>query len=78
MRNEVIINGRLTGPRNVELDEPVADLKGEVHVILRPRGNGSPSDSETISQFLRGLPPGTRSREDIDKQLHDERSAWER
>ena len=75
MQREIIINGRLIGPRNVELDQPVANLSGEVEVTLRPRPNGAPGES--LSAFLQSLPPGTRTREDIDQQLNEEKDAWE-
>ncbi len=76
MQNAILVTGRLTGPRSVELDEPVTDVTGEVEVILRPR-TGTRISDQTVSQFLRGLPPGTRSREEMDEQLRKERACWE-
>jgi hypothetical protein len=76
MEKAILVTGRLTGPRSVELDEPVAGVTGEVEVILRPRVNGSTED-QGVSQFLRSLPPGTRSRQDMDQQLREERTGWE-
>ena len=29
-----------------------------------------------LSDYLRALPPGTRSKDDIDKQIRDERDSW--
>jgi len=77
MPNAIVINGRLVGPRNVELDEPVTDLTAEVEVIVRSRAQSAPSVNETIVQFLDRLPPGTRTRQEIDQQLDCERDAWE-
>ena len=76
MQNAIVISGRLTGPRSVELDEPVADLHAEVEVILRP-GHGPAVGGSSVGEFLRGLPLGKRSRQEIDQQLHQERAAWE-
>ncbi len=74
MRNAILIGGRLVGPRNVELNEPVADLNATVEVIVRPaHGEKAPA----LSNFLGNLPPGTRSREEIDQQIQSERTAWE-
>lgn len=77
MQNVVLIKGRLTGPRSVELDEPVTDMTGEVEVILRPY-QGADAKKQSVSAFLSSLPPGTRSREQIDQQLREERGEWER
>jgi hypothetical protein len=77
IEHSIIINGRLVGPRNVELDEPVDSLQGEVEVTLRPRGNGKAGAGEPVSDFLRRVPAGTRSREEIDRGIHQERDAWE-
>jgi hypothetical protein len=30
-----------------------------------------------LSEILRSFPPGTRSKEDIDRQLNEERDAWD-
>ena len=78
MQNAIVVKGRLIGPSEVRLDSPVADVSADVEVILRPaaaarRPAGS---SQPIADFLNGLPPGDRSREDIDKQVNDERNAW--
>lgn len=76
MQNAIVISGRLTGPKNVELDEPVADLQAKVEVILRPARAVSGREPG-LGEFLRGLPVGTRNREEIDRQVRQERTAWE-
>jgi hypothetical protein len=80
MDNAIVIKGRLTGPRNVELDEPVSQMTERVEVILHPiesEANGR-SNAGKVVEFLRSLPAGTRSRDDIDRQLRDERDNWDR
>ena len=50
-------------------------MSGEVEVILRlptQEGNG-----EGLAAFLRGLPAGTRTKDDIDRQLREERESWD-
>jgi len=70
-----IISGKLVGPRLVELDEPV-NASATVEVVVRERDDAvAPQGS--LLDFLQSLPPGTRSREDIDAQVEEERSAWE-
>ena len=74
MQNSVTVRGRLTGPTSVELDEPVANMAVEVEVVVRPAGAAEAKMS--VSEFLRQLPPGTRSKEDIDRQIREERDSW--
>ena len=76
MHNAIVISGRLMGPRTVQLDEPVTDLHARVEVIVRSDQIEQKSD-QTLADFLKGLPVGVRSREDIDEQLKIERSGWE-
>ncbi len=76
MQNALIINGRMTGPTSVELDEPVPGLTGQVEVTLRAKPITN-SNEETVFEFLRRLPPGTRSAEDVDRQMREERDSWE-
>lgn len=77
MQNAIVIRGRLVGPNNVELEEPVSDLTAEVEVIVRPRPSNELTDSSSnILDFLRQLPPGNRTREDIDAQIREEREGW--
>jgi hypothetical protein len=76
MQRSLIVKGRLVGPKSVELDEPVAGMTSEVEVLMRLATDGPEAAGETLSQFLSGLPAGTRSKEEIDKQIHDERDAW--
>ncbi len=76
MENGILVRGRLTGPRSIELDEPVANVTTEVEVILRPKRESAPED-QGLAAFLSALPPGNRTREDIDQQLRQERAGWE-
>jgi phage terminase large subunit-like protein len=76
MQSVHIIRGHLTGPRSVELDEAVADPQGEVQVIVPRSSNGASPLRESIHAFLKRLPAGTRTRQEIDQQLHEERDGW--
>lgn len=78
MQSAIVIRGRLVGPTNVELDEPVPDLAADVEVIVRPRQETEAArPSSNILDFLRQLPPGTRTREEIDAQIREEREGWD-
>jgi hypothetical protein len=76
MEEAILIRGRLVGPTNVELAEPVADLNAEVEVIIRTSSRYAENNAERAVAFLRSLPPGTRSKEDIDRQVREERESW--
>jgi hypothetical protein len=75
MHTAILVTGRLTGPKSVELDEALSTSSGPVEVIVRatqPRNH----ESESLSEFLRALPPGKRDRDDIDLQMLQERDSW--
>ncbi len=76
MQNAIVIGGRLVGPRNVQLDEPVTDLHARVEVIVRS-DQSQQLKEQNLAEFLRGLPAGMRGRKDIDEQLRSERADWE-
>jgi len=76
MDNALVIKGRLTGPRSVELEEPVTGAKAEVEVLIHPLTATPVANGETVAQFLRRLPPGKLTKQQIDKQVQDERGSW--
>ncbi len=71
-----VVKGRLTGPRTVELSEAVSEATEEVEVLIRPVAVTAQQPTLSVSEFLKRLPPGTRSREDIDQQIREERDSW--
>jgi len=74
MQDGVRVRGRLAG-RRIELDEDVEDLEGEVEVVVRPLPSADAS-SPRFLDVVGDLPPGSRSKEDIDQQLHAARAEW--
>lgn len=70
-----ILRGRFSDPRHIELDEPAPAIEGEVEVIVRAVGAGR-SDAVDVFELIASLPPGTRSKADIDHQLAEERDSW--
>jgi hypothetical protein len=75
MERAVVIRGRLHG-RNIELDEAVEDLEGEVEVSVRAITR--PGTGTRLLEIIAAVPAGSRSKEDIDRQLDEERSGWDR
>ena len=73
MERRVVVRGRLHG-RNIELDEPVDDLNGEVEVVVRPVPI-CPAKPDVLDVIAR-LPPGTHSKAELDRRVQNERDSW--
>lgn len=48
----------------------------EVDVLVTPVARPAGKVEGKLSDYLRALPPGTRSKEDIDQQMREERDSW--
>jgi len=75
MRRGVIVRGRLSTPRHIELAEPVRDIGGEVEVevSIRPVSEIKGTD---VFALIASLPPGSRTKAEIDRQIEEERASW--
>jgi len=78
MQRAIIIRGHLKDSRNIVLDEPVDELRGDVEVTLRPVANTDQPRRKDILEVLASLHGGTRTKADIDAQIAEERSWGER
>jgi len=77
MVRAVVVKGHLVDSRRVELEEPVDVETREVEIIVRVAEPASGAkDSDGVAAFLRSLPPGTRSKAEIDQQIREERGSW--
>ena len=76
MERAIIVRGRFSGPRRIDLDEPVEGVAGEVEVFVRAVQPEPSPGQRDILDVLRSLPPGTRTKEDIDRQIAEERDSW--
>jgi len=70
------VRGRLHG-RRIDLEEPVDELDGEVEVTVRPVAVMHPTVADMLATVAT-FPPGTRTKEDIDRQIAEERASWDR
>jgi hypothetical protein len=77
MHSPIIVKGHLTGRRNVELEEPVTNVMAEVEVIVRAADGASDEQTQSVFQFLRGLPPGTQTREELDRRIQEDCKSWD-
>jgi hypothetical protein len=83
LQRAIIVKGRVTDSRHIELDEPVEDLAGEVEVIVRPVEAPIDQNSTDVEGLLRieeewrtKHPERLRSKEEIDRYLAQERASW--
>jgi hypothetical protein len=70
MQRAIIVRGRLTEARRIDLDEPVEEMAGEIEVTVRLIEPERTAPAQDMLDFLRSLPPGTRSKEDIDSRVY--------
>lgn len=77
MERAIVVRGVLSDPLHIELAEPVTELRGEVEIVVRPAAALQSQPRQDIFDFIARLPPGTRSKEDIDRQIREERNAWD-
>jgi hypothetical protein len=73
MNRDIIARGRLSDPQHIELTEPVCEIRGDVEVLIRQLPK---SGAEDVFDLIAGLAPGSRSKAEIDEQIHEERSSW--
>lgn len=76
MERAFVVRGKLIDAQHIELDEPVTDLMGPVDVVLRRVPADIKGQDEDIFDFIAALPPGARTKDDIDRQIHEERESW--
>ncbi len=77
MQRAIILRGRLADSRHIELDEPVEEMHGRVEITLRSVASEE-RPRRDIAEVIASLRGGTRSKEDIDAQIADERDWGER
>jgi hypothetical protein len=74
MDKAIVVRGCLSDPKHIELDEPVTELSGPVEVVVRQAALSQ--EGQDLLELLSRLPPGKRSREDIDRQVQAEKASW--
>jgi hypothetical protein len=77
MERAIVVRGVLSDPLHIELAEPVTELQGEVEVVVRSASASQSQPRQDIFDFIASLPPGTRSKQEIDRQIQEERDAWD-
>lgn len=77
MERAQVVRGWLRG-RHIDLDEPVSELDGEVEVTVRPVAATARPTVADLLVVVATFPPGTRTKEEIDRQIRDDRAGWDR
>jgi hypothetical protein len=73
MNRSIIARGRFSDSQHIELAEPVSEIRGEVEVLIRQIPAAGAGD---VFDLIANLAPGSRSKADIDQQIHEERASW--
>jgi hypothetical protein len=68
MTRTVVIKARKVGPSTVELDQPLPEEVSGIEVLAHVKTEG-----RLLSEVISSLPPGKRSKQDIDRQLREDR-----
>lgn len=76
MKKAIVVRGRLSDSRHIELEKPVTELKGPVEVAIRSVEGARPKARRDVFEYIAALPPGTRTKKDIDRQIQEERESW--
>ncbi len=76
MAQTIVVRGRVVGARTIEVDEPLPANSKDVEVVLHLDAE-KPGDAARLAEYIRSLPPGSRSKEDVDRQIDDDRGAWD-
>ena len=76
MERGVVVRGRLHG-RHIDLDEALDQLDGEVEVVVRSVSAAHGTVADMLA-LIATFPPGTRTKDDIDRQIAEERASWDR
>lgn len=76
MKRAIVVRGRFSDARHIELEEPVRELKGPVEVAIRAVGKSRRKTQPDVFEYIATLPPGTRTKQEIDRQIQEERESW--
>jgi hypothetical protein len=56
------------------LDQPISGIPDRVEVTIRPIVTAS--NDESLADLLLRLPPGTKTKAQLDHRIQEERDAW--
>lgn len=77
MARTVVVRGHVVGSNTVQVEAPLPPGVGDVEVVMHI-GEAEAGRPDRVGEFLERLPAGMRSKEDIDRQVDEDRGAWDR
>lgn len=75
MAEAIVLRGLVVGVDTVRVEEPIPANVLQVHVVLHLKDD-PPARRKTAAEYVRQLPLGRRTRQDIDLQIREERDSW--
>jgi hypothetical protein len=73
----IVVQGRLISPTQIELAQPVVVSDPSIEIEIRPRQEQRRGALAGLLARMAARPARGRSKEEIDRQIDDERSSWE-
>jgi len=77
MKSAVVVRGRLNDARHIELEESLDNFQGDVDVVVLQIRPPAGQEKEDIREFIARIQPGLKSKQEIDRQIREERSSWD-
>ena len=74
MSRNIVARGKFSDPRHIELTEAVREIQGEIEVSIRQLPKVQTWD---VFDVIAAFAPGSRSKAEIDQQIHEERNSWD-
>lgn len=69
-----VVRATMISDRRIELVEPMPGIRGPVEVTLRPEA--IEQHAPNVFDLIANLPPGRRSKAEIDRDIAAERASW--
>lgn len=73
----IVVHGRLMSPTHIELSQAVVVSDPAVEVEIRSRAQPNRESVLALLESMAAFPTRNRSKEDIDRQIREEREGWE-
>jgi hypothetical protein len=73
----IVVQGRLISPTHIELSQAVVVSDPAVEIEIRPLPQPHNASIKNLLEAMAAFPSRNRSKEDIDRQIQEERDGWE-
>ncbi len=76
MRKAIVVRGRVSNARHIELDEPIDSTWKKGQLVVLPEDDAATPTRTDVFELIAHLPSGSRTQADIDQQLRQDRDGW--